>query len=102
MNFFKWLFNSKNNNNKTEEFKEIKAVKKSPIFTIEHYPLTERYYPKYKSYYMCKEGSTGIISHKGEHMFPFALYSPTQEGAISIIERFKEQQLKNNINIINV
>lgn len=74
--------------------------KKKSYFTVEFYPITKRYYPKYKEYYMRRNNYTGIIEPKGEHMFVWADYSETLEGAESLIEEFKEQQLKENVTVI--
>lgn len=68
-------------------------------FIIEYYPITERYYPKYKGEYMFQDSSTGIIKCESFGM-DFALYRSTEEQADRLIAKFKEQQLKENVIII--
>ena len=66
-------------------------------FSIEYYPLTKRYYPKYKDYYLKGDYQTGIIQIKEAFLFTWADYAETERGAEQIIEKFKEQQLKENV-----
>lgn len=77
-----------------------KPVVKRSYFSVEYYPLTKRYYPKYKDYYMIENYQTGIVEPKGDHLFVYANYSDTEAGAEKIIEKFKEQQLKENVRTI--
>ena len=71
-------------------------------FSIEHYPITKRYYPKYNDYYYLKVNElTGIIEKKDAYFFSHADYGETEEEAKELIEKFKEQQLKVNVKKIN-
>lgn len=83
---------------KQEELKQEEP--KQSDFIVEHYPLTGRFYPKYKNKYLIDHYDTGIISITGDHMFPFTLYGETENGADLIIERFKEHQLKETVRVI--
>lgn len=78
--------------------KELKE--KENVFSIEYYPLTERYYPKYKSYYLYLSTVTGIIEKKEPFLFAFASYGKTQEEAEKFIVLFKEQRLKEGVVVI--
>lgn len=72
------------------------------IFSLEYYPITDRYYPKYKNYYLKTNYYTGIVETKEYYLFPYAEYSKTKHGAEEIIEKFKEQILKENVKTINL
>lgn len=93
MNIFKRLFR------KTENKDQIKPEKQSD-FSIEYYPLTGRYYPKYKDYYLKTHSFTGIVEKKEDYLFVFADYGDTEQQADKIIEKFKEQYLKENVQTI--
>lgn len=82
--------------------KILERIKSKPgtedsCFSIEFYPLTNRYYPKYKDYYLKKVGNTGIIEPIEEYLFTFAKWGRTEKEADKIIEMFKEQRLKKNV-----
>jgi hypothetical protein len=77
--------------------KQTDSAKKRSDFSIEYYPLTDRYYPKYKNYYMGTEWTTGIIVLKESYRLAFADWGKTEEEADKIIERFKEHQWKENV-----
>lgn len=79
---------------------EPKEKKEKNHFSIEHYPLTCRFYPKYKDHYIGKDYNTGIYTLKQDYLFMYAKYSDTVSGAEQIIEMFKEQQLKENVKTI--
>ena len=82
-------------------FNEDKPKEDKPsLFSIEFYPITNRYYPKYKHFYMGKNYSTGVIEPKEDYLFTYALFTKTEAEADDIIKIFKEQQLKENIRII--
>lgn len=85
MNLFKLLFGI--NKNKLND----------DLFSIEFYPLTERYYPKYKNYYLKKNFYTGIVELKDDYLFAYADYSISENGAWKIILKFKEHYLKENV-----
>lgn len=69
-------------------------------FTIEYYPITNRYYPKYKKYYLRTNCNTGIIEQKESYLFAYADYGRDEDEAISIMQKFEEQQLKKNVETI--
>jgi hypothetical protein len=69
-------------------------------FTIEHYPESKKYYPKYKKYYLKEEYTTGIVSK--EDSMNWADSAKSEEGALKMIELFKEQKLKKNVTTIKV
>jgi hypothetical protein len=71
-----------------------------PDFTIEHYPESKKYYPKYKKNYLKKSYSTGIVSK--EDRMSWGDSRETEEGALAMIELFKEQSLKKNVTTIKV
>ena len=70
-------------------------------FSVEHYPLTDRWYPKYYNSYIIEDTQTGILK-PNNHYYDLtnAIYAVTEKGAEQIIEKFKEQQLKPPVNII--
>lgn len=84
MNILKWLF------------PKDKPLSQSD-FSIEFYPITNRYYPKYKKKYLRKSYSTGIVESIDEFLFPYADHGKSEEEAYRIINLFKEQQLKENV-----
>lgn len=67
-------------------------------FSIEHYPLTNRYFPKYKSGYMSTNPDTGYITTKNdlERVFSWDI-KHSREDALNVIEKFKEQKFKLNV-----
>ena len=69
---------------------------------IEYYPITARYYPKYKSYYLRTRYSTGIVEELEDYLFAYADYGRNEYEAKKIIDEFKEQQLKENVKTIAV
>lgn len=75
-------------------------VVKRSCFSVEFYPLTNRYYPKYKNYYMGTRWATGIVELKEDYLFSFADYGNTEAEADKLIAKFKEQQLKENVRTI--
>jgi hypothetical protein len=78
----------------------INTIEPVSPFSVEFYPLTNRYYPKWKSYYMITRSNTGITELIGDHLFAYAQYGDTEKDADEIIARFKEQQLKENVKTI--
>lgn len=80
--------------------KDTQPIVKRSCFSVEFYPLTKRYYPKYKNYYMMRNWQTGIIEPRESFLFVYADYSSTEEGAEKLIAEFKEQQLKENVRTI--
>ncbi len=77
-----------------------KTNKDSKSFSLEYYPITNRYYPKYKQFYLLTDPNTGIINTKESCLFTFVDFATTREKAESIIDLFKEQQLKHNVKTI--
>lgn len=69
-------------------------------FTIEHYPITGKYFPKYKGKYMDTYYQSGIIRTIGDHLFAYADNFKTEKEAREHIVLFKEQQLKENVKTI--
>lgn len=96
MNCIKRLFGKK------EESKQSDANSVGKYFSIEYYPITNRYYPKYKGYYLGTNPLTGIIEKKEEYLFAFAEYGRNEQQAKKLIEKFKEQWLKVNVKTIAV
>lgn len=74
--------------------------KQEPRFTIEHYPKSGRYYPKFGKGYIRKDHSTGIYELIDSYLFAYANYGRTEDEAKEIIERYKEDGLK--VGIINI
>lgn len=74
--------------------------KKKSHFTIEYYPATNAYYPKYKNWYLKKSIFTGIVELKEPFLFGYADSFSTEAQADRLIELFKEQQLKENVKVI--
>ena len=75
------------------------VVQKKSRFTIEHYPLTNRYYPKDEDYFLYRSPSSGCFERSPT--MTFSEYSNSIEGADKILSEYKELVHKNNINIIN-
>ncbi len=71
-------------------------------FTIEHYPITGKYFPKYGNQYMLERFQTGIIELVDEYLFAYADSYSSKERAEKDILMFKEQQLKENIEVFKI
>ncbi len=84
------------------ELFRLKTGKRVSKFSIEYYPLTSRYYPKYGKYYLQKDFRTGIVDLNEAFLFSYADYGRTEQEADEIIELFKEQQLKENVKTLPV
>lgn len=97
MKLLKRLFNIKDN---IIQSSETNRVKVDSDFSVEFYPITKRYYPKYKKYYLQKNINTGIMNKLEEFLFTYADYGTTEAEADKLIELFKEQRLKKNVTII--
>jgi len=108
MNLFKLFFGDKKKIttnpdcglNSPPESADKKSVSRD--FSIEYYPLTDRYYPKYGKYYLRTRYNTGIVEQLEDYLFSCAEYGSTEEEANKLIELFKEQRLKENVKIIAV
>ena len=84
-------------------FDNFKATKEEGYysdFTIEHYPESRKFYPRYKNFYLKKEYSTGIVKTVDEMRWGQA--SISEISALRIIELFKEQKFKKNVTTIKV
>lgn len=66
-------------------------------FTIEFYPITGRFYPKFHNMYLILRNGTGIVETCPSYVFAYAVYGETEDDADKYIELYKEQQLKKNI-----
>ena len=73
---------------------------KKSKFGIEYYPITKKYFPKYNGMYMNTFWVTGII--REESFMVVADSFKTEAAALEHIEKFKEQQLKENVKTIPV
>jgi GR25 family glycosyltransferase involved in LPS biosynthesis len=69
-------------------------------FAVEHYPLTNRYYPTYKGQYIKRHYSTGVYELKEPFLFTYADWACTEEGAWTIIDLFREQRFKTNVQVL--
>ncbi len=72
------------------------ARARSP-FSVEHYPLTGKYFANHKGFYLHRSHFTGIIEELEPYLFSYADKFLTIEAAKQCIELFKEQQLKENV-----
>ena len=80
-------------------FKNKNKEKINNQFTIEYYPEGNKYYSKYKNYYLKKDWKTGIV--KLENGLIWAEYFFRLKDAENIIKLYKEQRFKKNVVIIN-
>lgn len=71
-------------------------------FTIEHYPLTRKYFVKYGDKYLRVNSMTGIVETVSEYLFTHAITCHDIERAEYLISMFKEQKLKENVITIKV
>ena len=77
------------------------APEKKEKFTIEYYPQTNKYFPKYGDKYLERIYPTGIVTTQKLHLIEYAKSFDTKEAAERFIELFKEQQLKENVKTYN-
>jgi hypothetical protein len=82
--------------------KEVVSISDVAGFSIEHYPLTKRYYPKYKDKYLIKEYTTGIIKSQDDYLFKYSDHFDTEQKARNFIELAKEHIFKKNVHKIIV
>lgn len=80
--------------------KKQEDINEDENFTIEYYPIINRYYPKYKNFYLERDYTTGIVFTKEGYLFAYADSFKTEKDCYQIIELFKEQQLKQNVKTI--
>ena len=80
-------------------FRKKKKEDTSP-FTIEYYPLTKMYIPKYYHYYLDVFCKTGIVSTTTNLIIAESF--KTEEEAIELINKFKEQRFKKGVRIIQI
>ena len=71
-------------------------------FSIEYYPISKRYYPKYGGNYLAGNNHTGIIEEKEPCFFMYAKNFSSVEECLPFIDLFKEQQLKKNVRTIKL
>ena len=71
-------------------------------YTIEHYPESEAYYPKYGDNYLKRDWQTGIVVEKEPLLFTWVDSYRKEDGAREIIKLHKEQFGKENIKTIKV
>lgn len=57
-------------------------------FTIEHYPVTNKYYPKYKDKYLYLDYITGFYELKSERLMAYCEHGRTKQEALKIIEHY--------------
>lgn len=103
MNFLEFVctvFSSSNEADDSCENENQQVNERQSHFEIEHYPETNRYYPKYRGKYIRRSVNTGIYELRDSFLFAYADYGKTEEEADQIIALFKEQQLKENVRII--
>lgn len=74
--------------------KELFSKEKGKVihYKIEYYPLTGRYYPLYKGYYLRQDNPTGIV--RTETALFFATECNSEAGAKRIIDCYYEQRFK--------
>ncbi len=84
----KWLFSTE------------KEPKKEDLdgFYIEHYPLTSRFYPKYRRHYLRKPYPLGVICVEDE--LEFGVSFNNQKHAEAFIERAKEHLFNKGVQTI--
>jgi len=78
-----------------EIIQDEKKKSENKHFSIEHYPLSNRYYPKYKDNYLQKKSSTGVIGVAS--FFEYSDHFTNEQDARSYIEKAKEHMLKTNV-----
>lgn len=74
--------------------------KETPLFTIEYYPLSNRYYPKCNDDYLTKDFTTGAVEIQPKRFFNYASHFKTEKYALEFIDLFKEHQLKEKVEVI--
>ena len=86
----------------TTQIDSVEEIKVKTDFSIEHYPVTGRYYPKFGDNYLKMNRATGIVTEVGEYRFMTATYGTTKQEALEYIALFKEQKFKDNVVTIPV
>lgn len=99
-NWFKKGLNEFPQNNSPVKMPEIKKPKSD--FKIEHYPITDIYACLYKGEYLTRHYSTGIIKTTYSNDLIYAEHLETYDEALKFIEEFKQQHLKQTIEIFEV
>lgn len=77
-----------------------RALEIASPFSIEHYPETGRFYPKYKKCYIKRNYDTGIYKELEPYFMGLADYGVTVAEADKILTLFKEQRLKENVKVL--
>lgn len=83
---------------------KVKPVKEPTPYdnwSIEYYPETNRYYPRYKNgNYIKRDYNTGIYGFKEPYFFHHADYGKTEQEAWKIVDLVNEQKFKNNVIVL--
>lgn len=97
MSWIKRLFNRKLSKTLAKESAEAFS-NGGGDFTIEYYPFSNMYFPKFKGKYIQSQYPSMILKTTSDNLFADKAY--TEKGAEEIIAKFKEQRLKQGILII--
>ena len=88
---------------------KVKQLQPKPVkeptpydnWSIEHYPETGRYYPRYKDgNYTKRDYNTGIYGFEDPYFFHYADYGKTEQEAWHIVDLVNEQQFKQNVIVL--
>ena len=69
-------------------------------FSVEHYPLTGKFFPKCGRMYMKRGYHTGIYELQKPEYFMYADSARTEDDAWKIVDLYMEQQLKQNVKVL--
>lgn len=62
-------------------------------FTVEEYPHTKRYYPKYYESYFGRHPVTGKLIRLEPYLFEYAIYAKSETEADELIIEFRNDQV---------
>jgi hypothetical protein len=79
-----------------------KLPEKNLDFSLEYYPLTNVYFAKYKNKYLAKNITTGFVNGNESYLIEYADKFKNKEDALKLIELFKEQRFKENVQVIKL
>lgn len=85
---------------KAEEVPEEEGDGMEEDFTIEHYPISGKYFPKYRGYYLYRNSTKGI--YETQTYMVYAVEHSTEDKCYETIALFKEQKLKVGMKVIPV
>ena len=71
-------------------------------FTIEYYPIKNRYYPKVGNYYMIENTYNKCIDSIDYNYFEYSIWCETKEKALEVINKYKEDKKKKEVVVITV